>query len=60
MICGDMKDYFFLADRSWFTYDEEEEMYILKKDVPEKARKSYEEYLNDIEEMKRSKKEILP
>lgn len=51
MMCGDLKDYFFLMDPSWFSYDEEKDMYILHAGVPEKAQKSYQEYLEDMEEM---------
>lgn len=40
---------YFLKNKDWFYYDEEEMKYKLKKDAPAEAIKSYNDYYRQIE-----------
>lgn len=40
---------YFLKNKNWFYYDEEEMKYKLKKDAPAEAIKSYNDYYRQID-----------
>lgn len=44
---------FFMNDDTWFKYDFDKEMYVLTDKAPEKAKKSYKEYLKERENMRK-------
>lgn len=39
---------YFMKDKSWYTYDVKKRCYVLTDKAPEKAKKSYKEYYEDL------------
>lgn len=40
---------YFMSNKEWYYFDEEEFMYKLTELAPEKAKKSYKEYYEDLD-----------
>ncbi len=45
------KEFYFKKNPAWYTFDEKEKMYLLTKDAPKEARKSYWDYISQAEEV---------
>ena len=43
---------YFLTNKEWFKYDEKKKIYIITDKAPEKARKSYKEFYDKLENEK--------
>lgn len=45
---------YFMNDKKWYKFDYEKRKYILTEEAPEKAKKSYEEYMKEVNNEVRS------
>lgn len=45
---------YFMSNKKWYTYDVKKRCYVLTKEAPEKARKSYKEYYEKLGQRHRS------
>lgn len=46
-----MKDMpYFMTDNRWYEFDFKKRLFVLTKEAPEKAKESYEEYLQQMDD----------
>ena len=50
---------YFMNNKSWYRFDDDEGVIVLTKDAPPEAVKSYKEFYKDIDEERNSAKGIV-